>query len=79
MKNYKIADCCANCKYVFELVEFDCNNEYYCSLKAPERPKCGSTYMNENLETREESDKWNKWRKKRRVEAIGKCDCWENQ
>lgn len=63
------------CKYVFERDEFDGIPEYYCTYKAPKRPKCGSHLMGELAGWN--SKAWLKWSEDRQVYESGICDVYE--
>lgn len=63
--------------------EYDCGDQYFCTLNAPPRPKCGSSYMdNERHDIYNKDEKiwrkqmreWDKWSINRQVKAWGICD-----
>ena len=78
--NYKEQTGCHNCEHCFIRIEYDDSNLYYCTIKAPPRPPCGSVCMEESylqLETdkewRDADEAWSEWSKNRKVEAWGYC------
>jgi hypothetical protein len=84
MKNYRRQDGCHNCRYVFKTIDYDSPLRYFCTLDAPERPKCGSVAMPEeswNLLDDEEFssslEAWHKWADPRRVAGWAVCDSYE--
>lgn len=81
--SYREQRACANCALAFAHQEYDCGIQYYCTLRAPPRPRCGSvamgeTFANANFEDAElfESDMnaWDEWSDGREVEPHGTCD-----
>jgi hypothetical protein len=82
MKNYRIQNACVNCKHVFVWNEYDDERQFYCTLNAPPRPRCGSVLFEEEFSgsgkyDSEASDAWLKWSENRRVEAQGICEGYE--
>ena len=85
--NLKEQDGCHNCKHVFIFEEYDEGDEYFCTLNAPARPKCGSVFMSgknpeekwsRDKETRyKERDDWEEWRRGKEVKAWSICDDFE--
>lgn len=87
--HYKNQDGCHNCNYLFEFVEYDCDDYCYCTYDAPPRPKCGSVAMGESFSGvrsmghsriagyKRAFDAWKKWSRNRGVESFGICDKWE--
>ena len=87
-KSYQENECCHNCKHVFQLQDYDSGSEYFCTFKSPTRPKCGSVFMQEifggmpsfyktigahNKAWITDDKAWDKWSKKRQVQAWGTC------
>jgi len=64
MRNYRLLRSCINCKHCF-IMEWDSQDELYCTKDAPKRPLCGSVHMNEyfgdiwekEIEIKEEKEK----------------------
>lgn len=48
-KSYKVQDGCWNCKHKFVKEDYDDSPQYYCTLGAEPRPKCGSVSMREEF------------------------------
>jgi hypothetical protein len=82
--NYKEQNGCHNCKRCFIFEEYDEDYKYFCTLNAPPRPKCGSTFMSsmrseekwsKDKETRyKERATWEEWQEGKEVKAWGICD-----
>lgn len=74
---------CHNCKHVFERYDYDSGQMHFCTFKAPQRPKCGSSQMGETWTYPDdikaeapEMTAWYEWAKGRTVEAYGTCMQW---
>ena len=77
---------CGNCKHVFCLKRWDCEDEFYCALNdIEERPLCGSALMDESFfpndgkpETFEKNmNAWDDWAESREVCDFGCCEEFE--
>ena len=44
---YCVQEGCWCCYTLFVMVEYDCDDHYYCTRNAPPRPPCGSVCMDE--------------------------------
>ena len=76
---------CRNCIHVVPTSRLcDEGSTYFCSYRAPSRPRCGSSSMHEmwcnprgrlsNRSFRECMRMWKEWSGRRRVEPHGICD-----
>jgi len=75
---------CRDCRHVFTYFDHDGGSLYFCSYRAPPRPRCGSSSMHEmwcnlrgrlsNRSFREGMSRWEDWAEKRQVEPHGICD-----
>ncbi len=78
--DYTVQFGCHNCANVFRFMEYDCGDEWYCTLNAPKRPRCMSVAMGEIPKTYKRNepgyDRWERWREGRKVEAYGICGAW---
>ncbi len=81
-KSYKTQSACKNCAHCFTHEEYDSGNLYYCAFYLPERPFCGSTFMDEMFDWRNKKKynrqirEWDNWEDGREVFPEGKCDEW---
>lgn len=77
--NYRVQNCCANCKHVFIRSEYDDESSYYCTLNASKRPLCGSVAMKEAGLDNDDYDyeAWYNWAEKHVVVEHGICDEYE--
>lgn len=83
MINYRTQDGCHNCAHVFTRCDYSEEDDYYCTLNAPERPLCGSVKMDEGFGSRLARERggfsreaWQSWAYARGVEHGGICDAW---
>jgi len=77
--SYKVLDCCATCKHVFVMVDYESPAEYFCHIDKSARPPCGSPRMREVWigNFGRGWDKWDEWADLREVVAQGYCrDHW---
>lgn len=79
----KLDSVCPNCKHVWIMKEYECPNQYFCTLNAEPRPKCGSIFMEEDfpIGNDEEWDRqfkiWDQWSIDNEVSVNGLCKFWE--
>ena len=77
---------CRNCRHVFVYSDQDEGSTYFCTFRAPPRPRCGSCTMHERWDWDDKkgrrSDRafrqgmrlWDLWSRRREVEPWGICD-----
>lgn len=85
MINYDRRNGCHNCRYVFEVTDYDtttADGDLYCTLDAPPRPLCGSIAMEEGPRSPAAREHgydelaWLEWARARYVHPAGICDGW---
>ena len=80
----KEQDCCAICKHMFCVDEYEEESDYYCHFDKLERPLCGSNLMGEGFAFRMKEgegyyallDRWITWSEPRSVKAWGYCSSY---
>lgn len=68
---YRLQSSCNNGKHTTWIVEYDEEDELYCTKDALPRPKCSSCLMNEPHD-----ESWPAWPAARRVAPHGVCDAY---
>lgn len=83
-KSYRvITKRCGTCRRCFVKWDYDDPDIFYCTFKAPRRPRCMSSGMGEvpypigGLEYKRADKAWDAWAKGRRCEDAGFCDEWK--
>lgn len=83
--SYRLQACCADCAHVFVRMEYEGNDELYCTLAASPRPPCMSILMGEDgpmlpWGTRNEGrEKWDAWKHGRNVLPHGISDLYRHK
>ena len=75
---------CHDCELAFREQEFECPDVYYCTLDAPDRPLCGSIFMEEPFPPGRAAfskamTAWDDWCKGREVMPWGTCEKWKEK
>ncbi len=90
-KSYREQDGCHGCKHCFIESDYDAGPVYYCTFRAPPRPRCGSCAMQAERWDRKDGktlagrawsrafNAWEKWRKGREVQPWGRCEHYEQR
>jgi hypothetical protein len=75
---------CRNCRHVFDRPDDDNGGDYFCTFRAPPRPLCGSSTIEElwcdgeghmsSPAFEEGMQAWDAWSMGRKVEPWGICD-----
>ena len=88
-ESYRVQHACNNCTFAFEKYDYDSYPEHFCTVDRLQRPKCGSTALNEDfyyphVDAPDEAwigvhdvVVWEKWAKSHAVEQNGICDHWK--
>ena len=71
-------DGCWNCAHCFARIDYDAEPQFYCTLGAGERPRCGSCLMDEHFNRdRAASRAWDAWAMGREVWPLRAPTCGE--
>lgn len=71
---------CRDCRHVFFRTDFGGEQNWYCTLDAPPRPRCGSVAMDEwSLDPPMDWQAWQDWKEGREVHPWGTCEQWEGK
>jgi len=89
-EGYKEQDCCATCKHMFCVDEYEEESDYYCHIDKSDRPLCGSILLDERFpdvsfgldrdaykkQYRFSYIEWITWSEPRSVKAWGYCSSY---
>ena len=71
---------CCTCRYVFEVPQYKDGDVYYCTFRAPPRPRCGTLFLkgeewgNSVKSFEKGKAAWGAWQRKREVMSFGCCE-----